>query len=267
MSHFKIYLLIFIFNAQNTFSQANDHVWPMGSAGGSSIEFLEMDTLREWTPFTLDFNYHPMQIKYFPRRQFTFGASNGTYGRNSGQLYCYTNGMQLYGWDDLPIVGGDTINYNNYWRSNVNRQTGEKFGFRQFQGNIILPIESFENRLLYIFNIIIDVNVGGPIGVWYSIVDRDCDNNRGCVVSKDNVLMEHKIKSNMLKACRHGNGRDWWLNVVSEDNTIIYTYLLDDSGVREVHQQSIGKLNPILSAGNATFSHDGTKYATNAAKY
>ena len=32
---------------------------------------------------------------------------------------CYTNGMQVFGADDLPLQGGDTINYNNYWSGKV----------------------------------------------------------------------------------------------------------------------------------------------------
>ncbi|MBK8627230.1 MAG: T9SS type A sorting domain-containing protein [Saprospiraceae bacterium] len=267
MSARSIFIIILILMHYFLIAQNNDYVWPMGSAGGSSIELLEMDSLKEWTPFSLNFSSDPMKIDYFLKRRFTFDASNSNYSTDEGNLFCYTNGMQLYGPDDQPIQGGDTINYNNYWRSKVHWQTGERLGFTQFQGNLILPIKQLGENLLYVFNIVLDRNVDGPIGVWYSVVNTDCNNGKGCVISKDKILMQERIKSNHLKACRHANGRDWWLIIVGEDMTIFYTYLLDSIGIHKINVQNIGKFNPRLSAGNATFSHRGDQYAVNDGRY
>ncbi len=261
-------VFIIIFKCLVVKAQKNDYNWPMGSYGFSTIERILADSTEKiFWPFSLNFTTDPMKIDYFPYRRFTFGATNANYSTDDGNLFCYTNGMQLYGPDDEPILGGDTINYNNYWRSKVRQSTGEKYGFAQFQGNLILPIKQHGGNLFYVFNIIIDINVDGPVGVWYSVVNTDCNNRKGCVISKDKVLMQERIKSNHLKACRHANGRDWWLIIVGEDMTIYYTYLLDSIGIHKIHVQNIGKFNPRLSAGNATFSHKGDKYAVNDGRY
>lgn len=266
MKHLILGIFFFV-EILSVFGQKNDHIWPMGSAGGSSVEFLELDSTREWTPFSLNFNSDPMSINYFTYRRFTFSATNGTYSSNGGSLNCYTNGMQINGPDDQPILGGDTINYNNYWRGSVVQSTGEKLGLNSFQGNIILPIKKNGKEYLYVFNINFNINISETVGIFYSIVDRECDNAKGCVVSKDNKLINTALKDGYLHACRHANGRDWWLVAISDDNTTYYTFLLDNKGVNLVNTQNIGKLNVNYSAGNATFSHKGDKYAVNDGVY
>ena len=260
-------LCLFILNVVMTQAQKNDHIWPMGSAGGSSVEFLELDTTKEWTPFSLNFNSEPMSINYFTYRRFTFSATNGTYSTNDGSLYCYTNGMQINGPDDQPIQGGDTINYNNYWRGSVVQSTGEKLGLNQFQGNTILPIIQNGNEYLYVFNIIFDTKLRKNIAVWYSIIDKSCNFQKGCVIKRDQILIEELVKSGALQACRHANGRDWWIIVISEDNTTYFTFLLDHKGIKLINEQNIGKEHLEFDANNATFSHKGDKYAVNDGNY
>jgi hypothetical protein len=36
------------------------------------------------------------------------------------------------------------------------------------------------------------------------------DNGLGAVVSKNNILFSDSLTMNLF-ACRHANGRDWWL--------------------------------------------------------
>ena len=86
------------------------------------------------------------------------------------------------------------------------------------------------------------------------------------MVSKDNVLFKAQIKGFQLQACRHANGRDWWIIVLTQKGHVLYI-LLDPSGVHAIHTQAIGKYNPVLSAGNATFSHAGDKYAVCDGRY
>lgn len=113
-------LCLFILNVEMTQAQKNDYVWPMGSHGFGTLEqTLEDSISKEFWPFSLNFNNDPMQIDYFPKRRFVFHATNGSYSRDDGSLFCYTNGMEIFGRNDTVIVGGDTICYNEYWDTNV----------------------------------------------------------------------------------------------------------------------------------------------------
>ncbi|MCB0659344.1 MAG: T9SS type A sorting domain-containing protein [Saprospiraceae bacterium] len=249
-------------------AQKNDYNWVMGSHATSTIDMILKDSInKRFWPFTLNFTSDPMTIDYYPYRRFIFDATNTNYSDDRGELVCYTNGMQVFGADDLPLQGGDTINYNNYWSGKVHPSTGDVFGFSQFQGNIMLPMVQDGKELLYDFNQAVDFGSMGSFAVWYAIIERGCNSGKGCVVSKDNVLFKAQIKGFQLQACRHANGRDWWIIVLDSEGVTYYTFLLDPSGVHAIHTQAIGKYNPVLSAGNATFSHAGDKYAVCDGRY
>ncbi|MEZ4912388.1 MAG: PKD domain-containing protein, partial [Saprospiraceae bacterium] len=263
---FLLFIYISILN-HSLFGQENDYNWVLGHYGFGTIEQIENDTDKIFTPFTLNFNTEPMQIEYYTYRRFLLHGTNCNYSTNEGDLFCYTNGMQINGPDDQPIQGGDTINYNNYWRGSVVQSTGEKLGLNQFQGNIILPIIQNGKEYLYVFNVNFNTNISETVGIFYSIVDRECNDTKGCVISKDHILINTELKDGYLHSCRHANGRDWWLIAISDDNTTYYIFLLDSQGVHLVNTQNIGKLNVNYSAGNATFSHKGDKYAVNDGVY
>ena len=249
-------------------AQKNDYNWVMGSHGFSTIDRILKDSInKEFWPFTLNFTSDPMTIDYYPYRRFMFGGTNTNYSDDSGKLLCYTNGMQVFGADDLPLQGGDTINYNKYWRESVHPTTGDKYGLTIFQGSLMLPMVTFEGLdLIYILSTIYDYNSRVISSIWISKIDVNCDEGRGCVIQRDQKLSDKILKDN-IQACRHANGRDWWLIVISDDNTTFYIYLLDPLGLHEIRTQNIGKYNPPLSAGNSTFSHQGDKFAAVDGRY
>ncbi len=256
-----IALMLFLISS-NLHAQKNDYMWPMGSYGFSTIDRIKADSIEKtFWPFSLNFNNEPMSIDYFPFRRFIFDATNSTYGNNEGALYCYSNGMEVFGPDDRPIVGGDTIMYGEYWRNSVYWRTGDRYGFAIPQGSIMLPIPTDGGITLYVFTTFFDTDISRSTSIWYATIDMACDDGRGCVTTKDNVLLDARVKDGILQACRHANGRDWWLYAVNADGTTYYTFLLDPSGVRLVHTQQIGRVTADVSAGNAVFSQQGDKYA------
>ncbi len=82
-------------------------------------------------------------------------------------------------------------------------------------------------------------------------------------VYERNVLYcQDTIYDGQLTACRHANGRDWWI-VLNKTNTNRYfIYLLDTGGIRLWHTQDIGVTASWTGTGSgqAVFSPDGTKY-------
>jgi hypothetical protein len=79
---------------------------------------------------------------------------------------------------------------------------------------------------------------------------------RNLLVGQDTLYDGH------LTACRHANGRDWWI-VLNKTNTNRYfIYLLDPSGWRLWRTQDIGVAAAWhgTGSGQAVFSPDGSKY-------
>lgn len=96
---------------------------------------------------------------------------------------------------------------------------------------------------------------------YYSIIDMSLNNGLGGVLEKDHLVMEGVyLHWGQITACRHANGRDWWILLCESDSNRYYRYLLTPEGLEEHGIQEIGIPVPI-GAGQAVFSPDGTKYA------
>lgn len=64
-----------------------------------------------------------------------------------------------------------------------------------------------------------------------------------------------------IQACRHANGRDWWIVQRRYDTGSFYVYLFDVTGIHLHSLQHIS--NHIgMGVGQACFSPDGSKYVT-----
>ena len=65
-----------------------------------------------------------------------------------------------------------------------------------------------------------------------------------------------------MTACKHANGRDWWIVIGDEHNTY-YTFLLTPNGISDTLIQSIGpSYYNGIDIGYSKFSQDGSKYVT-----
>ena len=59
----RVLSIIFYITVSNVlFSQKEDYVWPMGNHGGGSLELTLADSIiKEFWPFTLNFNIYAIQ--------------------------------------------------------------------------------------------------------------------------------------------------------------------------------------------------------------
>ena len=64
-----------------------------------------------------------------------------------------------------------------------------------------------------------------------------------------------------LTACKHGNGRDWWLITRKAYTNIFYSFLITPTGIGPLISQSIGDTLLPPDLGQAVFSPQGNKYA------
>jgi hypothetical protein len=183
-------------------AQKNDYHWPMGYYGEASIEFLEMDSTNYWTPFSLNFNFDPMEIQYFPKRRLKFYSSNASFSSDQGELICYSNGMHINGANDRRVYGGDTINFNNYWEY-FSDPSGEGWGFGLPQGTIFIPNPASEKQIIY-FNSILNVYKDTVEALWYGIVAFD-ESLNASVIKKDVSILNKDQKAGGLKAVKHAN--------------------------------------------------------------
>ncbi len=87
-------------------------------------------------------------------------------------------------------------------------------GFPNIQGNIILP-KPESAHLYYLFQVEIDSlwqnGFTQPNALLLNTIDMNGDNGLGKVVEKNKVIFNDTMSDAGMTACRHANGRDWWL--------------------------------------------------------
>ena len=99
----------------------------------------------------------------------------------------------------------------------------------------------------------------------YSEVDMTINAGRGKVTKRMVPLLQGmKLSKTQMMACRHGDGKSWWLLKQASDTNMIYKFLFTENKVYGPYIQ--GFAEPHFTnrdvCGQAMFSKNGTKYAT-----
>ncbi|MFN8332588.1 MAG: hypothetical protein U0T81_15460 [Saprospiraceae bacterium] len=182
----------------------------------------------------------------------------------SGNFLMYTNGCKILNANCELMLNGDSINPGHLWES----YDGEYYPLQN--GTLFLPHPADTNLyyLLHKGTSIVKVGNGGyllPDVIYYSLIDRRLDGGLGAVTQKNEVLIRDSLNESQMAACRHANGRDWWIPIRHAGQNLYYFLLLDSSGIRVHHTQRIGPNGPGTEEvynGNACFNPQGDRYAS-----
>jgi len=186
---------------------------------------------------------------------YTFTAMSDT----SGQLLFYTNGVWVFNRLHQNMLPADTTLSPGYWADQ-----SIDIGYPIQQDAIALPNPANKNQYYLIhqgFNQYVNYS-GGYCGdiMYYTLIDMSLNNGLGGIVTFNQVLANGRFNPGNIQACRHANGRDWWLFYMDCARLHYYSILIDDKGFHaQTPQQFTGRF---LSAyGQSKFSPDGTRYA------
>ena len=169
----------------------------------------------------------------------------------SGNLLYYSDGLHIYDSSFHLMQNGQYITPNFSGGGNC------------FEDAIlILPMPRHDSHY-YVFTMSNDTTCISPGQyLYYSIINSKSNNGKGAVISKSNLLFSgDSLANGHIKACRHGNGNDWWLLVKDSRGNKYYRFLLDSIGVHSFQPQHIGIPYLVGDSWQATFSLKGNKYA------
>ncbi len=80
------------------------------------------------------------------------------------------------------------------------------------------------------------------------------------------LLQDVRLSKTQMMACRHGDGKSWWLLKQASDTNMVYKFLLTDDRIYGPYIQGFtgvaGHFSIGDNSGQSAFSPDGTKYAT-----
>jgi hypothetical protein len=255
----KIGVLIALFCFGCTYSQNKmGNTWIIGPSG--DIALFKGDTSK---PKTSRFNVINLPAK------FSNGHAN-ICDSTTGKVLFATNGGMI--WDTAGNImdNGNFLQPNNFYYANIYPGTSAFYT----QSTIILPKG---NNQYYVFtasmsDAYFNITLTLPYFlfdiVYYHIVDMNANGGAGKVIVKNKPLPLGGNIMNVIgmQACKHANGKDWWLlkNGRPDDKNKIYAFLVKGDTILPPIVQVFN--TPTFDTrgaryGQSCFSKDGSKYA------
>jgi hypothetical protein len=187
-------------------------------------------------------------------RDMEFGRAISNICNSSGDLLFVTNGVYIADATGDTMQNGSELNPSAYTSLYPD-------GLPPMQMNIIIP-DPGNVDLYYLFHTTIDDPFGALLTryLYYSIVDMSLNSGLGGVTAKNHVLLNDSLCKGNLTACKHANGRDWWLINHKAYSTMYYKFLITPYGIQGPFMQSIGILRE-NDLGQAAFSSNGSHFA------
>jgi len=184
----------------------------------------------------------------------------------AGKLLFYFGGCKVIDNTYHLMENGDSINYGEAWEEEC-----PGFGiYTGTQNSIILPDPGNEDagrngyylihkRYELIYEPIIQAY--SP-ELYYTYIDMNENNGKGRVIKKNHAIFTTtNMPISYLTACKHANGKDWWIISQKKDTNLYYIVLLNTDTILLKDSISIGNKIDIFSGhGQAKFSPDGSKY-------
>ena len=236
---FILLLYIFSMYSSKILSQNRDNIWILGYGGSNTV-------------FNFDSAFPNVHLE---QKNLQFFESNASICNTSGNLLFYTNGVKIKNSISQTMSNGDSLNPGWYASSFQN------YGLAIGQGQIIIPSPNDSNKY-YLFHETIDTynSTDQPFNLFYSTIDMSLDSNRGAVTQKNISIINDTLIIGEITACKHANGRDWWIVTHRFYSNLFHFLLLTPSGI-STSVQNIGTNFSRGSGGQACFSPDGKKYA------
>jgi Secretion system C-terminal sorting domain len=191
-----------------------------------------------------------------------FRGSHSCINDSLGNLLLMCNGAKLYNKYKLLVENGDTlINKNHY----------DYFGngnIYQAQGSVlILP---FDSGVFGIFTPTVSDSLWSNTSMYDILymhkVDMKSNYDSGFILNKKIIISEvAKFARVGMTACRHANGKDWWLakQGAGLGTNDIYTFYVCKDSVSAPNKQSFTEphYNNFDRSGQMAFNQQGTKIA------
>jgi hypothetical protein len=170
---------------------------------------------------------------------FQDGNALSTY---DGHLLLYSNNTEIRNNEDQIIVNGFL------------EQNGSSEQILP-QSFVFLPFESSDT----VHYVHMTYDNGFPqLGENFSSLILDLSEEIGIYDQIENII-PNSLALGQLTACRHANGRDWWVIVAGANEPLVYSILFTPNGVMLTNTIEVD-YNMKSGLGQSTFSPDGTKY-------
>jgi hypothetical protein len=202
----------------------------------------------------LDFAGGILNIKY-EKRKMNFSETNGVMCDKNGKLLFSSNGIYIANAQNDTMQNGSGLNPCSFTTRH------DSLGLTIPQANLIIPFPGDSSKY-YLFHQTCDDydHTYCAFYLYYSVIDMSFDSGKGAVIQKNVILLSDQLIDGRLTACKHANGRDWWLISHQFNTNKYYKYLITPLGIQGPYPQYIGAKRDVYF-GQVAFSPDGEKFA------
>ncbi|MFM9946948.1 MAG: PKD domain-containing protein [Saprospiraceae bacterium] len=231
-------------------AQKHDNIWLFGYNASVPNAPGYGGTVIDFSLVTPDIYHEPRDMDLFDTNTSVCDAE--------GNLLFYSNGIYIANGIHEPMINGLGINPGVYADNNPR-------GYLLSQGVLSLPHPDPDSTHLYY---LVHSNMEYPTDelilyaskLYYSKIDMSLENGLGAVTEKNQVIIDDTMEPGKVTACKHANGRDWWLFMRRYGSNEYHTILLNPSGFENKGIQTIGDSIISPSLGQNIFSPDGSKF-------
>lgn len=251
-----LFFTFLFFSSLSCISQKEDNIWVTGASIVFTSEFNEDSVLNSlYIDSVLGWGIY-------------YSGGNTNICSSRGELLCSSDGMNVYHKNHHYMDGG----YKLVPDAIYNGQQG----FSSYsQTSIMLPFDS----LVYLFTVtasderykpwkeaILPYDSACFDMLTYHIIDMTANGGLGKVVqSKIPLIQSDFLMPTEMMACRHANGRDWWLLKGLHNKVAYQTYLITKTEIVDYGRQYFKKFAQDYDLdyqGQCTFSSDGSMFAS-----
>ena len=246
MKRLSILLFLFLFcGILNLFSQRIDNVWPLG---------YDCCQYPDFGAANLTFTSQSMNVNVVQRHQ-NLNATNASVNDSANNILFTSNGVYIANALDDTMQNGNGLNPSYFTNQHL------RFGLTVPQGNLVLPSLTDLKQFILFHNTIDDyLNTGASYKLYYTTIDMNQNGGLGAVVNKNTVLYTDTMTPGRITACRHANGRDWWITVRKFRSLKLIEFLYTPFGIQGPFYGYLS-VKRDLNGGQSAFNPQGTKYA------
>ena len=205
-------LFFFLFTA-NLLAQKHDYMWPLGlSPSYSEYRFF--------------YNFNDPDNTVVRPDTMSTGYYTSSYCDATGNVLFYTNGIWILN------KSGELV--ENSMGLNPTVPDWQSYNYRGGQSGFFLANPG-DSTILYFISLDFGLH---PAQLWpylyvgqylmVATIDLTANNGAGKVIQKNQILLTGTLMA--PAACRHANGRDWWILVSDADKNRHYRMLLSPGG-------------------------------------
>ncbi len=227
------------------FSQRIDAVWPIGYDCCLAPYFSTTD---------LDFRSGNLLVNPVSR-SINLSSTNASITDSSGNILFISNGAYIFNAANDTMLNGNNLNPGYY------RDSYQDHGLNIVQGMLVIPSLSEPNQYIIFHSTSDDyINTAVSFNLYSTIIDMSLDGGLGGVILKNNILFTDSLVPGRITACRHSNGRDWWIFVHKVFGGDVFEFLYTPFGFYGPWIQTLGTYRNV-GYGHFCFNPQGTKVA------